>query len=263
VVSDLVAHDLHDVVAVGDETKRQGSGQNSELPDGNGSLRLGGATGAPSTVDDGPGTDSVTDIVGTVGERSGTGSENLDEGVCVLDLVGVFLSMAVDTLHTGTFGGSVDTSLSSVNIVVDTVETTDNDHGRDTLKSDDDVLLLVNLTSADLVLVEVSHGPGKRTLLGTELGVEAFLALFNELLVAELAVFSNDSALLGVLLSGNDTMVRVAKRSSLHVLVMLDDSVVANVGTLGTLSSRSAEQERSLESMVPADGVIALDNNGV
>ena len=34
VVGDLVTHDLHDVVTVGDKTDRDGSGQNGELPDG-------------------------------------------------------------------------------------------------------------------------------------------------------------------------------------------------------------------------------------
>ena len=38
VVGDLVTHDLHDVVAVGDETERKSSGENSKLPDGNGGL---------------------------------------------------------------------------------------------------------------------------------------------------------------------------------------------------------------------------------
>ena len=41
VVGELVAHDLHDVVAVGDETEGDGEGENSELPDGDGGLGLG------------------------------------------------------------------------------------------------------------------------------------------------------------------------------------------------------------------------------
>jgi hypothetical protein len=68
VVSDLVTHDLHDVVTVGDETKRQSGRQDSQLPDRNGSLGGGGFAGVPCTVDDSPGTDSVTNIVGTVSE---------------------------------------------------------------------------------------------------------------------------------------------------------------------------------------------------
>lgn len=68
VVGDLVAHDLHDVVTVGDESKRQSSREDSQLPDGDGSLGLGSVTSAPGRVDDSPRTDSVTNIVGTVSE---------------------------------------------------------------------------------------------------------------------------------------------------------------------------------------------------
>lgn len=68
VVGDLVTHDLHDVVSVSDQTKRQGGGEDSKLPDGHGGLGLGGVTGVPGRVDDGPGTNSITDIVGAVSE---------------------------------------------------------------------------------------------------------------------------------------------------------------------------------------------------
>jgi hypothetical protein len=206
VICDLVAHNLHDVVAVGDETERQGGRQDSKLPDRDRSLGLGGVTSVPCRVDDSPGTDSVTDIVGAVSERGSAGSENLDEGVGVLDLVGVLLRVAVDTLHTGTLRSSVDTSLSGVNVVVDTVESTDNEHGWNALEGDDHVLLLVDFASPDFVLMEVAHGPAERTLLGAQLCVEALLALGNELLVAQLAVLSNDNTLLGISVA-NDTIV--------------------------------------------------------
>jgi hypothetical protein len=180
----------------------------------------------------------------------------------VLDLVGVLLSMAVDTLHTSTFGSTVDTSLGSVDVVVDTVESTDEDHSGNALEGDDHVLLLVDFTTSDLVLVKVAHGPSEDTLLSTELSVEAFLALLDEFLVAELALLGDNGSLLGVL-SASDTVVGVAKRSGLHVLIMLDDSVVADLGSLNALGSGPAEEKRTLESVVPADGVVALDDNGV
>jgi hypothetical protein len=201
-----------------------------------------------------------------VSERSSAGSKNLDERVGVLDLVGVLLSMAVDTLHADTLGGSVNTSLGGVNVVVDTIKAADDDHGRDTLEGDDHVLLLVDLTRLDLVLVEVAHGPAEGTLLGAEFGVEAFLTLGDKLLVAELAVLSNtstnDGTLLGILVV-HDTVVRIAEGTGFHVLIVLDDSVVADVGSLDTLGGGAAEEKRSLEDMVPADGVVALDDNGV
>lgn len=67
-VGDLVTHNLHDVVAIGDETKRDGGRENGELPDWDRSLRLGSVASVPGTVDDSPGTDRVTDIIGTVSE---------------------------------------------------------------------------------------------------------------------------------------------------------------------------------------------------
>ncbi len=79
VVGDLVTHDLHDVVTVGDQTKRKSGREDSKLPDGDGSFGLSGITGVPGRVDDSPGTDSITDIVGTVSERGSAGGENLDE----------------------------------------------------------------------------------------------------------------------------------------------------------------------------------------
>lgn len=264
VVGDLVTHDLHDVVAVGDETERQGGGQNSELPDGDRSLGLGGVTGAPGRVDDSPGSDSVTNIVGTVSKRGSAGSENLDKGVGVLDLVGVLGGMAVDTLHTSALGSSVDTSLGSVDVVVYTVEAADDEHCGNTLKSDDHVLLLVDLAGLNLVLVEVAHGPSEGTLLRAELGVEAFLTLSDEFLVAELAVLGNDGGLLSILgFLLHDTVVRVAEGTGLDVLIVLDNGVVTDVGSLDAFRSRPPEEKRAHENVVPANRVVALDDNGV
>jgi hypothetical protein len=267
VVGDLVTHDLHDVVAVGDETKRQSSGEDGQLPNRNGSLGLGGVTGVPGRVDNSPRTDSVTDIVGAVSERGSAGSENLDEGVGVLDLVGVLRSVGVDALHAATLRRTVDTSLGSVDIVVSTVESTDNDHGGNALESDDHVPLLIDLTSLDLVLVEVAHGPAKRAALGPEPGVEAVLTLLHELLVAELAVLvllMNNGSLLVV--GGCDVIRRAVRLLDLGLVgfvVVLDNSVVGNAGSLSTFGGGAAEEERPLEHVVPADGMISLDDLSV
>jgi hypothetical protein len=258
----LLTHDLHDVVTVGDETKRQRSGENSELPNGNRGLGLRCFTSVPGTVDDSPRTDSVSNIVGAVSEGGSAGSEDLDERVGVLDLVGVLLSVAVDALHTATFGSTVDTSLGSVNVIVDTVESTDNNHSRDALESDEHVLLLVDLTSLDLVLVEVAHGPGERSTLVPELGVEALLTLGDELLVAELRVLGDNYALLSVVV--HDTLFRVVVvLRLLHLLVVLDNGVVGDNSSFGAFNSRAFEKKRSLEDVVPTNGVIALDDLGV
>lgn len=264
VVGDLVTHDLHDVVSVGDQTERQSGGENSKLPDGYGSLGLGGVTGVPGRVDDSPWADGVTNVVGAVSERSSASSENLDERVGVLDLVGVLGGVGVDTLHTATLRSTVDTSLGSVDIIVDTVESTNNNHSGDALESDDHVLLLVDLTRLDLVVVEVAHSPAERTLLGPELVVEAVLTLLHKLLVAELALLRDDDTLLVV--GRGDIIGRAVRLLELRLdllLIVLDDSVVGDDSSLSTLDSRTAEEERTLEHVVPADSVIALDNLGV
>jgi hypothetical protein len=113
---------LHDVVAVGDETERDHQRENGELPDGHGSLGRSSVTGRPARVDDGPGTDGVTNVVSTVGERGGASGENLDERVGVLDFVRVLLGVGVDAGHAGTLGSAGGTTLGGVDIVVETVE---------------------------------------------------------------------------------------------------------------------------------------------
>src|SRR5690349_8946147 len=88
-ICDFIAHDLHDVVTVGDETERQSGGEDSQLPEGHIGLGLRSVAGVPCRVDDRPGTDSVADIVGAVSEGSSAGSKNLNKGVCVFNLVGI------------------------------------------------------------------------------------------------------------------------------------------------------------------------------
>ena len=146
VVGDLVTHNLHDVVTVGNETDGDGSGKNGELPDGYRSFGGGGISGRPGRVNDSPRTDRVSDIVGTVGERCGTGSQDLDERVSVFDLVRVLFGVGVDSFHPVSFWGSRDTGLSGVDIVMKTVKSTTGDHGWDSLGDDSKIVFLVNGT---------------------------------------------------------------------------------------------------------------------
>lgn len=50
-IRDLVSHNLHDVVAIGDETHRDGSRENGELPDRDRSILGRSLTVHPGMVD--------------------------------------------------------------------------------------------------------------------------------------------------------------------------------------------------------------------
>lgn len=175
-VGDLVTHDLHDVVTVSDETDRDGTGQYTDLPERHGELGFGGVTGVPCRVDDGPGSDRVTDIVGTVGERGGTGGKDLDERVGVFDLVGVFLGSVVNPGHSVALGSTVDTGLSGVDVVVQTVKRADDDHGGKTFGEESHVVSLVDRSGSHGVLVQCPHGPTERSLGLSHLGMHLLLA---------------------------------------------------------------------------------------
>lgn len=122
---------FHDVVSVSAETDGNADSQDGELPHRNGGLGCSGGTGGPGGVDGGPGADGVADVVGAVGEGGGAGGDDLDEGVGVLDLVGVLFGVGVHTLHTFTLGSTLDTTLGGVNVVVEAVEKTDSEDSRD------------------------------------------------------------------------------------------------------------------------------------
>lgn len=121
-VCELVTHDLHDVVSVCDETEANGEGHDRNLPKGNLLLRLDGQAGLPCAVHTSPNTDGVSDIVSTVSERGGTGSDDLDERVEIFDLVLIFGGVGVNSLHAAAFRGAENTDLGAMDIVVDTVE---------------------------------------------------------------------------------------------------------------------------------------------
>ena len=275
VVGDLVTHDLHDVEAVGDETNRDTSGENGDLPDRDGKLGLGGVTGRPGRVDDGPRTDRVSNVVGSVGERGSASGDDLDERVGVLDLVGVLLGVRVDSLHSVTLGGSGNTSLGRVDVVVDTVESADDDHGGESLEEGLDVVPLVDRTISHGVGVEVSHGPSERSLHASHLGVESLLSSGHSLGVGHLQL-SERSLRLNVLLLLSDRKLVVELRgtrgrvSELVLvglgqlgLVVLDDGVVGDNGLGSIGGGSSGEEGRAVRDVVPLDGVVLLDDLGV
>lgn len=70
---------LHDVVTVCDETDADGQSHHSDLPKRNFLLGLRSGASAPGSVHASPDTNSVTNIVRTMGKRRGTCSDNLYE----------------------------------------------------------------------------------------------------------------------------------------------------------------------------------------
>lgn len=287
VVGDLVTHDLHDVVSVGDETNADGQRHDGNLPHGDGSLLLGSLTGRPGGVHDGPGTDGVTDIVGAMGEGGSAGSDDLDKGVEVLDLVGVLFGVVVDAGHAASLGGAFDADLGSVDVVVGAVEEGGDEEGGGTLEEGDDVGGLVDGAGAHGVLVQGAHGPGEGTAAGAEPGVVLLEGLGHETLVALLVALGEDELLvrsvvlvilghdgvLGVLevvvvvvaleLGGAKVKLLLAGLGAGTFLVILDDSVVGDLGLLGISGGRALEQERTVDDMSQLEGVVLLDDLGV
>ncbi len=158
----------------------------------------------------------------------------------MLDFVGVLLRVGVDAGHTLAVGGASDTSLGGVDVVVETVEGTGNDHGGDALAHDLHVVQLVDVAGSHGVVVEDTHGPRERTTTSPELGVETGLTLGDKLLVRNLLGLSLGSAFLPGLLgrAGEDVVVLVdivlANRiSGRSVLDLIEVVVVLNHGIVG------------------------------
>jgi hypothetical protein len=242
---------LHDVVSVSAKTDGNANGQDSKLPDGHGGLGCSGGTGGPGRVDGSPGADRVTDIVGTVSEGSSASSDNLNERVGVLDLVGVLLGVGIDTLHALTLGSTLVTTLGSVDIVVETVQKTDSDDGREALGHALHVAEFVDLTGTHGVVAEKAHSPTNRSTAFKEFGVVTVLGLGHDFTVGELIglepvnglllcrAWDGGNAGLGLLLI--DRQVR------LMVLgFILNHSVVRDLGNLRIGRNGAIEREEGL-----------------
>jgi hypothetical protein len=88
----LVTKVGHEVVSVSPQTNDKGARSVDQDPHGHIGL-LSGLVGGPDLVDGGQGTDSVGDIVRTVGKRGSASGDTLEEGVQSLDLVVVLLGL--------------------------------------------------------------------------------------------------------------------------------------------------------------------------
>lgn len=223
-------------------------------------------------------------------EGGSAGSDDLDEGVQVLDLVGVLGGVGIDTVHAATLRSAEDTNLSLVDIVVHTVESSDDDHGGETDAEGLEVMKLVNGTGTHGVLVKSAHGPAERTALLTELSVVTFTCLGEKNLVVGLGVLrerqvalgvdvataesglvsdGGDGLLIGSLASIGSLLGVVGLRGSngavllLILTTVLHHSVVGDGSTLGISRGLTLEQSRTLEDVVPLQGVVLLDDLAV
>lgn len=208
-------------------------------------------------------------------ERGSAGSDNLDEGVEMLDLVGVLLGVAVHALHAATLRSSGNTDLGSVDVVVGTIESGDDNHGGDALEEGDQVVSLVDGTGAHGVLVEEAHGPAEKTALLAELGVVTLFSLLDELLVFDLGGGRGEALfVVGGRVDGLDTILEAGGLAIdtdglllgggfIVVGVLLHNGVVGNVGLLGVGGSLTLEQKRAADDIPPLEGVVLLDDLGV
>jgi hypothetical protein len=218
-----------------------------------------------------------------VSERGSASSENLDEGVGVFDFVRVLSGVAVDSFHSVTFGGTGNTRLSGVDIVVKTVESTDSDHGRDSLGENSHVVSLVNSTGAHGVGVKSSHSPSERTLLLPELAVELFSVSGHSLLVGKFRFGKRGvesrrggSGRTGVRLFLAVLVVLVLRTRLGHggrkffkvllglvLVILLYDGIVGYKSLFALLDSGSEEESGTHDEHPPLDAVVSLDDLGV
>ena len=236
-------------------------------------LGSGGVPRLPGRVDDGPRGDRVSNIVGAVSERGGTSGENLDEGVRVLDLVRVFLGIAVHPVHAVTLGGSGDTRLSRVNVVVETVQETGDDHGREALGQGLDVVNFVDRAGAHRVLVQRAHRPTEEAFVLAHLGVELGLRLLDELAVREFELgkgrLLRKAGDLGVAVYLLLPLGLAGRRSGggrgrrLELRVMLDDRVIGDDNAVRVDRRRSRPKKGTLDKLPPLQSVVPLDHLAV
>ena len=204
-------------------------------------------------------------------KRSSAGSQDLDEGVGEFDLVGILFSVAVDALHANTLGSTVDTTLGSVDVVVEAVESTDGDLGRDALGDDEHVLLLVDLAGTHRVVVQGTHSPAEWSALHAEFCVKLLLSLSYQLLVAKLPALGLDNGLLTI--GGRNGIVGIFLgrvgvgkrwRTGLDIgkIVVLNNSVVGN-NDLAVDRDGALEEERALDELPGPEGVVPVDDLAV
>ena len=208
-----------------------------------------------------------------MGKGCRASGEDLDERVGVLDFVGVLLCVRVHTLHALTIGGASNTGLCGVDVIVETIESTADDHGRKALGEYLDVVKLVDLAGAHRVVTEGAHSPADGTAVLQELCTQLALALGRELFVAELCGLGRSNLLLVFL--GRVRDVHVSSLGLVGIiftdgfwragggrplLFLLDDGVVGNIGPVSIGRGWAFEEQRAQDEHPPLDRVVPPDN---
>ena len=240
--SNAVTEHAHEVVAVEPEADGESRSSVRENPDWDCGLGRGNV-GLPDGEDGGEWTDGVGDIVGTMGKGGGRCGQNLEEGVGVLGLVVVVWCGIVDALEVtdeqGVLSGGA-ISLVLGDILINTMHNNLACVIPDILWS---VEWLIWVASADLWLghdwCSLVNGSG--------------LWSAESLLNIVLGVASHDTS--GGRVGGGWLDV-----FWLEILVVVDDDLVA-LWLLWDLTA--AEEERTLEDIVPSELPVLLDKNAV
>jgi len=185
----------------------------------------------------------------------------------MLDLIRVFLRRGINALHPFALRCTFNTSLSSMDIVVSTIHKSDNNHSRNPLRNDGHIVEFVDLARTHRSVVQKTHCPAERALVGAELGVETFFTLSHELFggVLRTAGFRVEWDRGGlkaglVLVVGGEVMLVVGTGVAIFVargagadgefgfFVFLDDGVVADVRYFGTFGGGTLPEKGTYES---------------
>ena len=204
--------------------------------------------------------------------------------------------MIVNPSHSATLRRTENTDLRAMDIVVETVKSSDDDVGRETHQEALHVVQFVDLTSATTMCVQGSHSPSERTTGLSELSMmlllcageqkavlQVWVVASDGVLEARVAVGGGDRLLVLSLLVIGDAEVLVASRRRflnridvdglggegtwsgelagfLLLVVVLNDVVVWYTSLSGVGRSLTSEEGRSLPEVGDLEGVVLLDD---
>lgn len=217
--------------------------------------------GRPGLVDDIPGSDGIANIVGTVGKRSRTRGDDLDERVGMFNLVRVLLGVVVDTSHAATFGRASNSRLGSVNVVIGSIEGTDDNLRRDALENKTDIVEFVDASGTQGIVVQIAHGPSEGTGLGAQFCVQTLATGGHEFGIGGLAC-----------LVGNGRLFQRTRRGILDgrgvggddfIVIVLHHGVIGHSRLLTRRRHGTLEESRTSKDIVAAQVGILLDHLSV